>query len=90
MPYFNFKCLSKKKAYRKHLAYVRSIVPKNRLLIWNIKDGWKPLCDFLDKPIPSEKFPHLNKTGDGFLASVFEDVGKEVAHYLEVNLKDQK
>lgn len=24
-------------------------------------DGWEPLCKFLDRPIPAEPFPHLNK-----------------------------
>jgi hypothetical protein len=34
----------------------------NDLLIYNIVDGdgWKPLCNFLKKPIPKEKFPKLN------------------------------
>lgn len=27
----------------------------------NVKDGWKPLCDFLGKPIPDEPFPHANE-----------------------------
>ena len=41
--------------YRKHNLYVQSIVPKENLLVWNLKDGWEPLCKFLDKPIPKGK-----------------------------------
>ena len=44
--------------------YVESVVPKEDLLIWNVKDGWEPLCSFLGKEIPDEPIPHDNKTGD--------------------------
>ena len=37
-------------------------VPQDRLLIYQVKDGWKPICDFLDKPIPTIPFPYKNKT----------------------------
>jgi len=37
-------------------------VPKDRLLIYEVKDGWKPICNFLDKPIPDIPFPYKNKT----------------------------
>jgi len=40
------------------------VVPADRLLIWNVKNGWEPLCKFLDKPIPSNPIPHENKSGD--------------------------
>ena len=38
--------------YRKHNAHVINSVPKENLLVWNLKDGWEPLCKFLNKPIP--------------------------------------
>lgn len=41
---------------------VRQTVPKERLLELNIKEGWKPLCKFLDLPIPNEPFPFVNST----------------------------
>ena len=44
--------------------YVKSIVPEEDLLVWNLKDGWEPLCSFLGKPIPEEPIPHDNRTGD--------------------------
>ena len=37
---------------------------KDRLLVYNIKDGWKPLCDFLEKEIPSAPIPHDNRFDD--------------------------
>ena len=37
-------------------------VPADRLLVWGITDGWEPLCEFLDLPVPSEPFPHINES----------------------------
>jgi len=48
-------------SYRAHNAYVKSCAPKDQLLEFNIKDGWKPLCEFLKVPIPESEFPHKNK-----------------------------
>ena len=53
-----------RQAYRKHNLYVQSVVPKEDLLIWNLKEGWEPLCSFLGKEIPDGPIPHDNKTGD--------------------------
>ena len=53
-----------KQRYKSHNLYVKSEVPEEDLLIWNVKEGWEPLCKFLDKPIPDVPFPHANKTGD--------------------------
>ena len=39
-------------------------MPADRLLIWNLKDGWEPLCKFLDKPVPAVDIPRDNTTGD--------------------------
>ena len=37
-------------------------VPKDRLLVYQVKEGWGPLSKFLDKPIPNMPFPYKNKT----------------------------
>ena len=37
-------------------------VPKDRLLIYEVKEGWEPICKFLNKPIPDMPFPYKNKT----------------------------
>jgi hypothetical protein len=44
------------------LEEVKQTVPKDRLLIFNVKQGWKPLCEFLEVPTPSNPFPHENET----------------------------
>ena len=48
--------------YNKWVEEVKKTVPKERLLIFNVKEGWKPLCDFLEVPIPDQPFPRTNDT----------------------------
>ena len=38
--------------YRAHNAAVKALVPKEKLLVYKIGDGWEPLCKFLGKPVP--------------------------------------
>ena len=49
---------------RAHNDRVRAIVPKENLLEYSIKQGWKPLCDFLGQEIPNVSFPHENVKGE--------------------------
>ena len=43
------------------------MVPKENLLEYKMGEGWKPLCDFLEVPVPEgKKFPRTNDT-DGFV-----------------------
>ena len=51
-----------KDKYREHYELVRKVTPKDRLLEFKLQDGWKPLCEFLHKPIPDVPFPHVNDT----------------------------
>ena len=37
--------------------------PKERLLVYDLKEGWGPLCEFLEVPVPDKPFPHKNKGG---------------------------
>lgn len=50
--------------FRRHNEAVRSAVPAERLLVFEVKEGWEPLCHFLDVPVPTTPFPHLNDTAD--------------------------
>ena len=50
-----------RKRYRIHNHLVKSIVPADKLLVYNVKQGWKPLCDFLEcEDVPTVAFPHEN------------------------------
>jgi len=43
-----------------HMARVKRVIPPDRLLVYNISDGWAPLCNFLGRPIPKEPFPYVD------------------------------
>jgi hypothetical protein len=43
-------------------SQVQDSVPADRLLVWSVSDGWEPLCEFLEAPVPEMPFPHLNDT----------------------------
>ena len=47
--------------FKRHNDEVKKHVPPERLLVYEVKEGWKPLCEFLGVEIPDAKpFPHLN------------------------------
>jgi len=45
--------------YTRHAEEVKKHVPEERLLEFNVKEGWGPLCKFLKVPVPDKPFPHL-------------------------------
>lgn len=52
-----------KQIFLSHIEEVKEKY-KDRLLVFNAGDGWESLCNFLDKPVPSEPYPHSNKGED--------------------------
>jgi hypothetical protein len=46
--------------FERHNEEVKRRVPDERLLVYEIKEGWGPLCDFLGVEEPDKPFPHLN------------------------------
>ena len=53
-----------RKRCRMHNHRVKSIVSRDKLLLYNVQQGWKPLCDFLGCKVPSVAFPHENINGE--------------------------
>ena len=49
-----------KKKYREHNERVQAVILKDKLLIYNVNQGWKPLCTFLGCNVPTVKFPREN------------------------------
>jgi hypothetical protein len=47
-------------AFTAHRDAVKAAVPADQLLIYEVKDGWSPLCAFLDMPVPDDPFPRTN------------------------------
>jgi len=48
--------------YNKWVEEVKANVPPERLLVFSVKEGWGPLCNFLGVPVPDVPFPHVNDT----------------------------
>ena len=47
----------------RHIQSVRETIAPERLLVFEVKQGWEPLCEFLDVPVPAgEPFPRVNDT----------------------------
>lgn len=47
--------------YRAHVEEVKRTVPPGQLLLYDVKDGWEPLCRFLGVPVPPTPFPRVNE-----------------------------
>lgn len=47
-------------AFVAHNEAVRALIPADRLLVFDVREGWEPLCDFLDVPVPDGPFPRSN------------------------------
>lgn len=46
--------------FNQHNEAVLNTVPKERLLVFDLKKGWEPLCQFLGAPVPAIPFPQSN------------------------------
>ncbi|WP_193369610.1 sulfotransferase family protein [Pelagibius marinus] len=49
-----------KAVFRAHEAEVCRTIPAERLLVFDVREGWEPLCAFLGVPVPDGPFPRLN------------------------------
>ncbi|MBK7406513.1 MAG: sulfotransferase family protein [Phycisphaerales bacterium] len=48
--------------FERHVAEVRAAIPAERLLVYEVREGWGPLCRFLGVAEPGGPFPHVNTT----------------------------
>lgn len=51
-------------AFSRHTEDVRAAIPPSRLLVFDVADGWEPLCNFLGVAVPDLPFPQLNNTAE--------------------------
>jgi hypothetical protein len=47
-------------AMERYEQEVQENIPSDRLLVWSVQEGWEPLCEFLEVPVPDTPFPRLN------------------------------
>lgn len=55
-----------------HNEMVKSLVPPDKLLVMELKEGWAPLARFLGRPVPDDPFPRAND------AEAVDRVAKEI------------
>ena len=72
--------------YRQHNLYVKRTCPKEQLLIYNVKQGWGPLCKFLDVPEPNVPFPKKN-VASSFIQEVTSNRGENDAGFSAMTHK---
>jgi len=47
--------------YEQYVSKVQEAIPSSRLLTFNVKQGWGPLCEYLGQPVPEGVvFPHVH------------------------------
>jgi len=50
------------RVFREHEASVKAEIAEGRLLVFEAKEGWAPLCEFLGAEVPEEPFPRVNSS----------------------------
>ncbi len=50
--------------YRQHVETVQQSIPEDRLLVFEARQGWDPLCAFIGLPVPDGPFPHANSEAE--------------------------
>lgn len=72
-------------SYRQHNSYVKSLLQgkvdkggKPQLLVFDVREGWEPLCAFLDKPVPDRSFPKQEE-----LTSLYFPDGQQRPEWLD-------
>ncbi len=47
--------------FQDHVNEVKKNIPASRLLVFDVRQGWAPLCEFLNVPEPDTEFPRVNE-----------------------------
>ncbi|EON98816.1 putative nad dependent epimerase dehydratase protein [Phaeoacremonium minimum UCRPA7] len=51
-----------RKVWDRHIAYLKAAVPPDRLVFYDVRDGWEPLCEALGVEVPKGvEFPKVNE-----------------------------
>lgn len=48
--------------FKNHITDVQSEIPADRLLTLDLREGWRPLCEFLGVEVPDIPFPTTNSS----------------------------
>jgi hypothetical protein len=53
-----------RRTFLAHNEAVKALFPAERLLVYQVKEGWGPLCKHLGVQVPDEPFPRSNDRGE--------------------------
>jgi hypothetical protein len=69
--------------FKDHVAEVQATIPAERLLTFKAEDGWKPLCKFLDRPVPDQPFPHIEDSEEarGIIDTIIEEGFEDIFNF---------
>ena len=73
------------RVFNEHSEQVKQTVPAERLLVYSVKEGWEPLCAFLNVPVPATAFPHANDR-QGFKTMIKETMQPEQQRVIRKTL----
>lgn len=68
--------------FRRHTDEVKAATPPAQLLVYEVGQGWEPLCAFLGVPFPDQPYPSENNRAE-FIARVREGPQKLVKVHCE-------
>ena len=66
------------RVFREHIEEVQSEIAADRLLTFDLRDGWRPLCDFLEVAMPEIPFPRTNSSKE-FVDQVWKQAQAQAA-----------
>jgi hypothetical protein len=46
--------------FENRTSEIINAIAADRLLVYQVSEGWRPLCEFLDVTIPDMAFPNIN------------------------------
>jgi hypothetical protein len=50
------------RVFKEHIVAVKAEIPAHRLLVFDLREGWQPLCEFLQVEVPDIPFPKTNSS----------------------------
>jgi hypothetical protein len=74
--------------FKRHTDEVVKAIPKDRLLVYEVGEGWEPLCRFLDVAVPTTDFPREN-TREQFKARVSGGEGPPSLEKMQERMREE-
>lgn len=67
--------------FNKHTAEIIDSIDPERLLVYQVSDGWAPLCEFLEVPVPNLEYPRINSRNETkeLLANLMNSSGDKLS-----------